>query len=263
LAFKDIPLRTSEGRRQTIRIVYEDYDLVVLDKPPGIPVVPDRWDPEKLNLYDLLNSLLQKDPSSEIEKIWVVHRIDQDTSGLVIFAKNSEGHQLLNKAFSAGEVQKSYLAVVKGCPAKTDGQIDFALSSSQKGRVVVDPDGKKSITKYRVIEKFSRFSLLEVTPLTGRTHQIRVHLLAIGHPLAVDPIYTRHRSFAITDIKRYARVPIEDRPALISRLTLHAMELKLNHPKTGEPLELKAEVPKDLMGVIKALRKWNPEPLNS
>jgi RluA family pseudouridine synthase len=231
--------------------------MVVVDKPPGIPVVPDHWDPEKMNLYDLLHSQLQKNSPSLEQKIWVVHRIDQDTSGLVIFAKTGEGHNLLNKAFFDGEVHKTYLAIVKGCPAEKEGRIDYALSSPKKGRVVIDPGGKKSLTQYRVIETFSRFSLLEVYPLTGRTHQIRVHLHSIGHPLAVDPIYTRHRAFRITDLKKYARVQTEEIPALISRLTLHAMKLKLNHPMTGDALEFVADVPKDFQGVIKALRKWD------
>ncbi len=258
MAFKDISLRNREGRKQTIRIIHEDNDLVVLDKPPGIPVLPDHWDPEKINLYDLLNSQLKKDSIPGIEKIWVVHRIDQDTSGLVVFAKNGEVHSLLNKAFSSGKVHKSYLAIVKGCPVDKEGRIDFALSTPRKGRVVVDPGEKKSLTEYRVIEQFSRFSILEVYPLTGRTHQIRVHLHSIGHPLVVDPIYTHHSAFRITDLKRYARIQTEERPALISRLTLHAMRLKLNHPISGNALEFIAEVPKDMQGVIKALRKWDP-----
>ena len=251
-------MRTREGRKQTIKIIYEDHDLMVLDKPSGIPVVPDHWDPEKINLFDLLNSRIQKNPSYQNEKIWVVHRIDQDTSGLVVFAKNKEGHRFLNNDFSTGKVRKTYLAIVQGCPVEKEGCIDSALSSPKKGRVVVDPGGKKSLTEYRVIEKFSRFSVLEVCPLTGRTHQIRVHLLSIGHPLIVDPIYTQHRALLITDLKKYARIQTEERPALISRLTLHAMKLNLHHPVSGSALEFIAELPKDMRGVIKALRKWNP-----
>ena len=130
----------------------------------------------------------------------------------MVCAKNGEGHHLLNEAFSSGKVHKTYLAIVKGCPAEREGRIDFALSSPRKGRVVVDPGGKKSLTEYRVIEQFSRFSILEVYPLTGRTHQIRIHLQSIGHPLIVDPIYTRHRFFRITDLKKYVfRLKIDHR----------------------------------------------------
>jgi len=257
LPLRDIALRSSDGKKQTLRMIYEDQDLLVIDKPPGVPVVPDRWDVNKLNAHDILNSQIQKDSSSAQEKIWVVHRIDQDTSGLVVFAKNSESHRLLNRSFFSAKVKKSYLAIVQGCPEKTEGRIDFALAPQKKGRVLVDPAGKKSNTVYRVMEKFSRYSVLEVNPVTGRTHQIRVHLMTIGHPLLVDPLYAGKTKFGILDLKRYVRIPTEEVPALISRLTLHAMTLKLTHPVTNSVMEFTAEIPKDIQAVLKALRKWD------
>ncbi len=257
MPLQDIALRSSDGKKQTLRIIYEDQDILVIDKPPGIPVIPDRWDAQKLNAIDMLYSQIQKNSSTSEQKIWVVHRIDQDTSGLVIFAKNSESHRMLNRSFFSATVKKFYLAIVQGCPEKPDGRIDYALSPQKKGRVLVDPTGKKAITIYRVVEKFSRYSVLEVNPVTGRTHQIRVHLTAIGHPLVVDPLYTAKTQFGITDLKRYARILTEEVPALISRLTLHAMKLKIMHPITKTEMEFTAEIPKDMQAILKALRKWD------
>ena len=257
MSLDDIALRSREGKKHILRILYEDQDILVIDKPPGIPVVPDRWDTGKLSAQELLTSQIQKNSPTRKTIVWIVHRIDQDTSGLVIFAKNSESHRQLNRAFSAAKIKKSYLAVVRGCPEPSEGRIDLSLSPQKKGRVVVDPAGKKSVTFYRVMDKFSRYSVLEVNPVTGRTHQIRVHLMAIGHPLLVDPLYAGKTHFSIMELKRYARVLSEDTPALISRLSLHALEIKLIHPITKMPLEFTAEIPKDIRAVIKALKKWD------
>ena len=257
MSLDDIALRSREGKKQTLHILYEDQDILVIDKPPGVPVVPDRWDTAKLNAQDLLNAKIQKNSPTRKNRIWIVHRIDQDTSGLVIFAKNSESHRQLNRAFSTAKINKSYLAVVRGCPEPAEGRIDLALSPQKKGRVVVDPAGKKSITFYSVEDKFSRFSVLKVNPVTGRTHQIRVHLMAMGHPLLVDPLYAGKTHFGIMELKRSARIQSDDEPALISRLSLHALEIKFVHPRTKMPMEFTAEVPKDIQAVIKALKKWD------
>ena len=253
----DFIFRNAEGKKQKLQIIYEDADLLVLNKPAGLRVVPDRWKEELLNVYDLFN----RDPAGSAEggeqKIWIVHRIDAGTSGLLICARNAESHRLLNQSFAEGAIQKTYLAVVKGCPSAADGKIDLPLLVTSQGKVKVSSQGKNALTLYRVSERFGHFSLLEVFPQTGRMHQIRVHLQAIGHSLAVDPKYGGADSIKISDLKRMPfREEIEE-SSLISRLTLHAWKLKVNHPVQQQAMEFEADLPKDFSALLKSLRKWD------
>jgi 23S rRNA pseudouridine1911/1915/1917 synthase len=255
--FKNIALRLPDGHKQKITLIYEDPFLLVVNKPPGVRVIPDRWDKHLPNLLDLINVQLEKSGEKNSPKIWVVHRIDADTTGIVLFAKNKEVHRILNSDFEKNRISKTYLAIVQGHPPQEKGTIDLPLLTGRKGRVRVDDSGKPSITHYLVLEFFKQYSLLEVTPQTGRTHQIRVHLQAIGHPLAVDPVYSETQKLTIFDLKKgnYQQNKIDS--VLISRLTLHAWKLSVNHPVKELPMEWQAEPPGDFQAFLKALRKWN------
>jgi 23S rRNA pseudouridine1911/1915/1917 synthase len=254
---KDHLFRDTEGRKQRLQTIYEDEDLLVLNKPAGLRVVPDRWNEELLNIYDLLNRGRSAAAKDAEQLIWIVHRLDAYTSGLLICARNPEAHKILNQSFAEGKIQKTYLAIVKGSPSPPAGKIDFPLLSTNQGRVRVNPQGKEALTLFKVAEQFRHFSLLEVFPQTGRMHQIRVHLQAIGHPLAVDPKYGGGNSLKISDLKKIRFQAEGEETSLISRLTLHAWKLKLTHPRLGQVLEFEAEIPKDFQALLKALRKWD------
>ena len=259
-SIKVLTVRNPQGFKQVVKIVYEDEDLLVVNKPSGLRVIPDRWNKNIPNLRDLLNDFLNKKKEIKKQIVWVVHRIDSDTSGLVLFALNAQMHQQLNKAFQNRSIKKSYHTIVKGSPNQTIGKIEFSLQSDKqkKGKIQIHPKGKPAVTEYRLMEKFRDYSLLEVYPLTGRTHQIRVHLQAMGLPLAVDPIYGNSSELGISHLKcGVTKKILEDKTAIISRLTLHAYELEFNHPIRKKNLHLVAEYPKDFQALLKALRKWN------
>jgi len=256
----DFNIRTDGGRKQTVQIIYQDEYLIAVNKPPGLRVIPDRWIPALPNLRDLLNRRLSALPNGEKANLWVVHRIDADTSGLVLFARTADVHRLLNLAFENHKVEKKYLAVVKGKVEPEEGEINLPLGAHprRKGRVRVHSDGKPSLTRYKVLEQFRSYTLLEVSPHTGRMHQIRVHLQAIGHPLAVDPLYDGADRLGINSLKFGVPERWNDQESyLLSRLSLHAWRLRFTHPVSGEPLELKVDPPKDFQALLKALRKWN------
>lgn len=258
IELKHIHLRDSTGRKQKVEIVYQDADILVINKPAGLRVIPDQFVPAFTNVKNLLEVQSRKLGDEREQAIWVVHRIDMDTSGLVLFARHAEAHRHLNRQFEEGTVEKTYLAVVEGRFREESGEVDFPIDTGKRrGRVRIHERGKPALTRYRVLEQFRHFALLEVSPRTGRTHQIRVHLQAIGHPLAVDPLYHQVNHLTIGFLKTGRRETGEVESALISRLSLHAFRLRFTHPGSGETVQFEAPPPRDFQALLKALRKWD------
>lgn len=247
--FKD-----SQQRKQSVAIIYEDDNLLVVNKPARLPVIPDRFGIYNFNLRDLLNKYVQKEGKQE--KVWVIHRIDADTSGLVIFSKTADYHSLVNTLFEDREIDKQYLAIISGALPEKSGVIDKPILKSSK-KVIIHPKGKESRTEYEVIEVFDDYGLVSLKPLSGRTHQIRVHLGSIGCPLAVDPLYGKQSVFYLSQIKaKYHLKNLQEPRPLCSRLTLHAHMLSFKDPLTAEVHHFKADLPKDMTALLKALRKY-------
>jgi 23S rRNA pseudouridine955/2504/2580 synthase/23S rRNA pseudouridine1911/1915/1917 synthase len=231
-------------------IVYEDDDLVALNKPAGFLALPDRYNAKLPSLYGIL--------AEELGKIFVVHRIDKETSGIIVFAKTAEAHAALNEQFEGRRVEKVYQALVTGTPATSDGTIDLPLGESSRDRGVVKVDrktGKESVTQYKVLEQFNGFALLEARPRTGRMHQIRVHLQAIGLPILADRVYGNGKGFYLSHIKAGYKMEGEEKP-LLDRTALHAALIAFDHPAAGGRMTFSAPLPKDMSSVLKYLRKF-------
>ena len=235
-----------------IPIEYEDDQLIVINKPAGLLSVPDRYDAE------LPNALTQL--SQSYGEMRPVHRLDRDTSGLLCFARSQEAQRSLSQQFEGRSVTKTYLAIVEGIPPIETGEIDYSLGPhpGKPRQMIVSNRGKEARTVYRILEPLGRFSLLEVKIFTGRTHQIRVHLAAVGNPLIVDALYGPRQQLKLSEIKgrRYrANRSGEERP-LLSRQPLHAYTLGFLHPTTNEELSWECEPPKDMRATVNQLRKW-------
>jgi 23S rRNA pseudouridine955/2504/2580 synthase/23S rRNA pseudouridine1911/1915/1917 synthase len=238
-------------KQQLPSVIYEDDQLLIADKPSGLTVIPERFNTTK----PCLQSILQE----KYGKLWVVHRIDRETTGLVCFARNEEAHKNLSKQFETREVRKFYKVIVSGRLEGTEGEIDSPIMERphKLGTMMVHPKGKEALTLFSVEEQFRSCALLNVEIKTGRTHQIRVHFAAVGHPLLVDSIYGQHAAFYLSSIKKkYKQSDPEEKP-IISRLTLHAYELELNHPFTGERMKFTSTLPHDMEALLKVLRKYD------
>ncbi len=238
-------------------ILYEDDALLVFDKPSGLLVVPDRWDRRRSHLLNLARSHLASD-------IVNVHRLDGPTSGLLVFAKSPEFARRLSTQFETGMVTKRYLALTQGAPPEDRGDVTAPLASDVRrpGRMRVDLRGKACRTEYAVLERWrSGHALLRLTPRTGRTHQIRVHLAHLGCPVLADAHYGRERGLYLSDIKPLyrAKASVSERP-LVGRLALHAEELELLHPASGERLILNAPLPADFALALRYLRRYQATP---
>ena len=224
----------------------------MVNKAPHVLSIPDRYSPDKPNLYHLL--------CNRLEKVFIVHRLDKETSGILVFAKNEEAHRILSGQFNERTVEKIYLALVEGQVHQNEGVIDKPIGRhpSLPGKMIVTKSGKSSITHYRVIEQFKKYTLAEANIKTGRTHQIRVHFQSIGYPLAVDAVYGRKDAFLLSDVKlgKYSIGKDQDERPLMSRSSLHAGRLTFDHPRTGERLSFEAPLPKDFAAVLQQLRKW-------
>jgi 23S rRNA pseudouridine1911/1915/1917 synthase len=229
-----------------LSVIYEDAALLVIDKPPGMVVHPAPGHASGT----LVNAVLAHCPDlakSGDERPGIVHRLDRDTSGLILVAKNEKTRRALQRQFKDRTVQKAYLALLDGHLQPAWGRIEAAIGRdpNHRQRMAVLPGGREAVTEYHVLEQFAHetgpaagsYSLVEAEPKTGRTHQIRVHFSSIGHPVVGDPVYGRRRS----------HLPI-------ARQFLHARRLEFRHPVTGLRMDLEAPLTADLAAVLDLLR---------
>lgn len=222
-----------------IDIIYEDKDIIVVNKPKGMVVHPANGNPDGT----LVNAILAKCKDSlsgiggEIRP-GIVHRLDKDTSGLLIIAKNDQAHINISKQIQDRKVIKKYIALVKGVIGENTATIDMPIARSTKDRkkMAVDPKGKEAITHYKVLQRYDKYTLLEIKIDTGRTHQIRVHMSYIGHPVVGDMQYSNGKN----------EFGIEGQ-------MLHSKYLEFDHPITGKRLKLEAPLPEYFEQVLKEL----------
>ncbi|MBK9990088.1 MAG: RNA pseudouridine synthase [Verrucomicrobia bacterium] len=246
--------------------------MIAFDKPSGMLVAPDRWDKKRENLMGLVHDKMGHHVAN-------VHRLDADTSGVFLCSKNKIALDFLSGQFQSKTVQKRYLALVALLPPERamklatpvvirepDGSlpehftVDLALGEDEhqlgRMRVFRKRGGKASVTEFRVLERFSGFALMECRPLTGRTHQIRIHLAAVGAPVLNDPFYgDPDVKLLLSGLKRRYKGRDDEKP-LIARLALHASDLTVKHPTTREPVTIHAELPNEFEVALKYLRKF-------
>ena len=212
-------------------ILFQDASILVIDKPAGIPVLPDGWEKDAPYLVKLLEE--------QFGKLWVVHRLDKITSGVMVFALTSAAHRALNLQFEHHEAHKIYHAITVGLPPWSEhtARHPLRINVGHSHRTMVDHGrGKPSETHFHILERYTGNCLLEAHPGTGRTHQIRVHAYALGYPLLGDTLYS---------------APPTD---LIARPALHAQSLKFKHPLSGENLIFTAPYPADFNRAMEALK---------
>lgn len=227
----------------SIDIVYEDDDIVVVNKPKGLVVHPANGNPDGT----LVNAIMAKCKSSlsgiggELRP-GIVHRLDKDTSGLLIIAKNDKAHINMSEQIKNRNVKKIYIALVKGIVKENEATINMPIGRSTKDRkkMAVRKDGKEAVTHFRVIKIYDKYTLLELKIDTGRTHQIRVHMAEIGHPVVGDMVYSNGKN----------EFGVEGQ-------MLHAKSLDFKHPITGKEMHVEAELPEYFKQVLEKIEKQN------
>lgn len=228
-------------------VVFENENLVAVNKPSGMLSIPNRAQSEVS-----LKELLQK----KYGEIFSVHRLDKDTSGIILFARNAGFHRYLSMLFEKHEVEKYYAAVVTGNPLKKEGEINAPIAEDplKKGKMKVHRSGKASLTSFQVLESHPSYSLVSFRLHTGRTHQIRVHAAHMGNPVACDPLYGDGKPVFLSTVKRnYKAGKYEEERPMISRLALHAAKLVFDDHGTRRCLE--APLPKEFEALMKQLNK--------
>lgn len=232
-------------------VVYSDESIVVLNKRSGILIAADRYNPEAPRL-DLL-------AQEEFGRLFAVHRIDKDTSGLIIYARTEESQRSLSIQFEKRQVQKTYHALVYGHPLWENLHVDLPLQPDGDARhrtVANKRFGKPSVTDFRNIGACGPYSWIEAKPKTGRTHQIRVHLSANGLSIVCDPLYSgNQKPVRLSEIKKRWNGDEEEERPLLSRLALHAYKIEFTHPVTKETMSFTAPYPKDMEATRKQLAK--------
>jgi len=247
-------------------VIFENNDFVVLNKPSGLLSIPDREGKEislKKLLQEKYGSLAMSTehtgsaPSVSIQ-VLTIHRLDRGTSGLIVFAKNEATHKFLSQQFESRSAEKIYLGLVVNSPVNKKGIVDAPIMEHpvKRGTMVVNRKGKESLTAYEVLDDFGIYAWIRFQIFTGRTHQIRVHMKHIGHPVVCDDLYGDNKPVFLSSIKHNFKLSgkdEEERP-LLNRLALHAWQIKFPGPD-GTPYEFEAPVPKDLKATLQQLSR--------
>ncbi|MFP4057625.1 MAG: RluA family pseudouridine synthase [Candidatus Brocadiia bacterium] len=256
----DTPIVRYKPQPLDLEVLYEDSDLLAISKPVGLSVLPDPGSVEARLINGLLHYVQHHSPHP-CARIHVVHRLDKETSGVLLVAKHVAAARHLSARFEKRQVGKLYVAVVRGRVEPEEGEVDLPIAQHTRGRMRIRRRrGRPAHSRYRVGERFRRYTLLEVRPTTGRQHQVRLHLSGIGHPLAVDPLYGGQEAVYLSELKRdYRPKPHRPEPPVIDRLTLHARRLEIERPD-GTPLAVEAPLPKDLQRLLRTLRKYDSLP---
>jgi 23S rRNA pseudouridine1911/1915/1917 synthase len=239
-----------EAQEIPLKIVWQDGDLAIIDKPAGLVVHPASGHADGTLVNALLHHLEDLSGIGGELRPGIVHRLDKETSGLLVVAKNDEAHRRLSERWRTPEVRKIYVALVYGTPDPAEGRIDRPIGRHPKDRkkMAVVPGGREARTRYRTLERFHGSSLLEIELETGRTHQIRVHLASIGHPVVGDPVYGGAQWKGVQGGRVRALLRSLDRQAL------HASRLELVHPRSGDGMVFESPLPEDMRSVVEGLR---------
>ena len=231
--------------------MFENSDLIAVNKPSGWLSIPDRYDAEIPSIRNWLEK--------KYAEVFVIHRIDRETSGLLLFAKNEKAHKYFNQLFEQRLVKKIYIGLVAGSITEEEGTISQPIEQhpSFPGKMRIGRNGKPSITHFQVLEKFRGYTLVEFNLETGRTHQIRVHMQNMGHPLVCDAMYGMADPVMLSNIKKKFKLSkeVESERPLLDRLALHAYSIELKD-QAGFPLKIEAPVSKDLEVALIQLRKF-------
>jgi 23S rRNA pseudouridine1911/1915/1917 synthase len=232
-----------------MEIIYQDNDLLVIDKPAGLVVFPEGETKDNTLIDILLKEFPYLEEVGQSPRYGIIHRLDKDTSGILLIAKNNKALEFFQEQFQKGEVSKKYLALVTGKPKSQEGEIETLLGRSeadrrkQKAYLALSPESKKqglrkAKTRYRIVKEFERYALLEIEPLTGRKHQIRAHLAYLGIPIVKDVLYGFKG---------------QEQPKDLKRQFLHSSYLRIKMPD-GEMKEFNSDLPKELKEILNNLK---------
>jgi RluA family pseudouridine synthase len=246
-----------------IPVLFEDDNLLALDKPSDLLTSPDRDEPTRPSLIQLLHAAIaDKKPwatERSLSYLMNAHRLEPETSGVLLLAKSKAILVALANMFSSEKAIKSFTSLVHGNSAEDEFEVDAAIApdTNRPGVMKVDTRaGKRALTLFKVQERFSRWTLFKCTPLTPRTHQIRLHCRYKGHPIVGDTLYGGKPLWLSAIKPDYRLKPGKTERPLLSRVALHAEELQLPHPTSGQPLKITAPWPKDLKVAVKYLRQY-------
>src|SRR5450432_89788 len=229
-------------------IVFENDEFIALNKPAGLLSVPDRMQSAP-SLKDIL--------AEKYQEIFTVHRLDRETSGVILFAKTAVAHQYLSVIFQERKVEKIYFGIVWGVPASPSGIVELPILEhpAKNGSMVVHRKGKAASTGYELLEDFGKYAFIKFDLFTGRTHQIRVHMKETGHPILCDPLYGDGKPVFVSSLKKnYNHSGFDEEKPILSRLALHAGRLSFTD-QHGKLFTLEAEMPKDLRALLSQMRK--------
>lgn len=232
-------------------VLFEDESIVAYNKPPCVLVAPDRWDKQRPNLMRFIHETISP-------TIFNAHRLDFETSGVLVCGKTRPSLTALCRLFETRDMAKEYLAITRGVPSTARGRIDLALEKHPKrpGRMCIVTTGRPAVTDYEVREQWRGYALIAAKPLSGRQHQIRVHLAAIHCPIVADRLYGDGRGLLLSELKPDSRsTPGQPERPLIGSLALHAYRLSFKHPVTGADLTIEAPLPSDFEIALRHLRE--------